>query len=100
MRSGVTRPRQVLELIGTEHPISADQPVGAGELSVQRRRVDQQQHEREARPGRQRHQQHDLDRARLAALCQAWRARLTGAGGRRPGGPRRRPEGGLQPAVT
>ena len=60
VRAGVAGPGQVLELVGAEDAVGADQPVGAGELGMQLGGVDQQQHQREQRPAGQGRQQHDL----------------------------------------
>ena len=49
----VTSPGEVLELVGAQHAVGADQPVGSGEPGVKLPGVDEQQNEREERPGRE-----------------------------------------------
>ncbi len=84
--AGVAHPGQVLELVGAEHAVGADQPIGAGERRVRVRGVRQQQHEREQGPGRECRQQHDLS-ARSSRPGSTHGAQAYPAAGSQPGRP-------------
>src|SRR5579875_3604551 len=62
VQSHASRPGQVLQLVGAEHAVGADQPVGAGPRGMDRGGVGDEQDDREECPRRQRERGRRRDR--------------------------------------